>query len=87
MYILMRMNTKVQKWGNSLAVRLPSDIAKKLSITDGTSVRLSEKNGVVELSRITKPESYSLKELLARITPENMHAEVDWGAPVGKEIW
>ena len=81
------MNTKVQKWGNSLAVRLPSDIAKKLSITDGTSVRLSEKNGVVQLSRISKPESYSLKELLSRITPENMHEEVDWGAPVGKEIW
>ena len=81
------MNTKVQKWGNSLAVRLPSELAKKLSVTDGTSVRLTERNGVVELTRVKKPEAYSLKELLSRITPENMHAETDWGVPVGKEIW
>ncbi len=81
------MTTKVQKWGNSLAVRLPSDIAKKLSLTSGTTVRLVQKGDTVELMAVKKPATYSLHDLVSRITPENSHDEFDWGAPMGKELW
>jgi len=80
------MATKVQKWGNSLAVRLPREMAEKFNLGEGTPVSISPKSHGI----LIKPEGkrkLSLSELVADITPENRHKEVDWGRPRGKEVW
>lgn len=80
------METKIQKWGNSLGVRIPKTIAEEAGIEPGSVVQLSMKNG----SLVMKParrKKYKLEDFVRRITPENVHEEVDFGAPVGKEIW
>jgi antitoxin MazE len=80
------MKATIQKWGNSLALRIPKSFATHSSITQGTVVDLSLDNGrmIVEPS---KEHEYSLEYLLSRVTKKNLHSEVDFGAPVGKEVW
>jgi len=80
------MPTKVQKWGNSLAVRLPREMAEKFELGEGSPVVIRpERRGIV--IKPAKKQKLSLRELVARITPENRHKEVDWGKPRGREIW
>ena len=80
------MQTMIQQWGNSLALRIPKAFAQQARVKKGSRVRLTvEKNRLViepvEKNKIT------LKSLLAGVTPENIHPETDWGRPMGKEIW
>jgi antitoxin MazE len=79
------MKTEVQKWGNSLAVRIPKSFAAQTGIDRGSVVDLS----LVEGSIVIVPEapSYRLDELLAKVTKENIHEEVEFGPPMGKEVW
>ena len=80
------MLTKVQKWGNSVALRIPKAFADEMQMTADTAVELSIEGGKLVISPVERLE-YSLEELLAQITPENLYDEVDWGAPVGQEVW
>jgi antitoxin MazE len=80
------MQTMIQQWGNSLALRIPKAFAQQTKVKKGSRVRfIVEKNRLViepvEKNKIT------LKSLLAGVTPENIHPETDWGKPMGKEIW
>ena len=79
------MKARIQKWGNSLALRIPKSFAAHSNIEQGSVVDLSLDNGRI----IVEPaqEQYSLEELLARVTKKNLHSEVDFGLPVGKEVW
>ena len=79
------MNTQVGKWGNSLAVRIPATYAKELDLEDGAELEVTRVAGGL-LLRLPKRE-YTLEELLAQITPENIHGETDWGPAVGREAW
>lgn len=79
------MNQIAQKWGNSLAVRIPKAFAEQAKIREGTPLEISVEDGRVILQ--PQRRKYTLEEMLAGITDENMHAPVDWGAPVGREIW
>ncbi|WP_100012837.1 AbrB/MazE/SpoVT family DNA-binding domain-containing protein [Lentibacillus sediminis] len=79
------MITTAQKWDDSIWVRIPEEIAEKYGIREGLEVEVnSEEQGI-----IIKPinQEPTLKELLAKCTPENQHEEIDWGKPEGKEIW
>lgn len=80
------MLTKVQKWGNSVALRIPKAFADEMQMTAETAVEMSIEDGKLVISPVEHPQ-YVLEELLAQITPENLHDEVDWGAPVGRETW
>lgn len=80
------MLTKVQKWGNSIAVRIPKAFADEMHITAETTVEIRVEDGKLVIESVGRPV-YTLDELLAGITPENLHEEVDWGEPVGKETW
>ena len=80
------MIAKIQKWGNSLGVRIPKNIAQDAQIQEGCSVELSVEEGRLIIVPLKK-RKYTLKELVDGITPENMHGEFDWGPPVGKEAW
>ncbi len=78
------MLTKVQKWGNSLAVRIPSAFAKEIGLSPDTKVELKIENNKLV---IIPDKKEHLEKLLEQITPENVHSEVDWGGKVGKEEW
>lgn len=80
------METTIQKWGNSLAVRLPKAVTQKLALRPGSRVRVHEEKREVIISPARKIEK-SLKDLVAMITPENRHGETDWGRPRGREVW
>jgi antitoxin MazE len=77
--------TKVQKWGNSIGVRIPKAIAQDAEIQEGASVELRVEDGRLVIVPVRR--KYTLAELVSKITPENCHPETDWGPPLGKEIW
>ena len=80
------MQTMIQQWGNSLALRIPKAFAQQAKFKKGSRVRFTiEKNRLV-IEPVEK-EKITLKSLLAGVTPENIHPETDWGKPMGKEIW
>ena len=78
------MTATIQKWGNSLALRLPRAVAQQISVEDGDSVELKVDDDTLVIRPARK--RYQLAALLRRMTPENTHAETDWGQPVGKEL-
>jgi antitoxin MazE len=80
------MKTAVQQWGNSLAVRIPKAFANQARVRKGTPVRISLEKGRMILTPVNE-RTPSLKQLLARVTKENIHAETDWGFAQGKELW
>ncbi|GGK25621.1 multidrug transporter MatE [Caldalkalibacillus thermarum] len=77
------MTTKVQKWGNSLAVRIPSQIAEQLQIRQGSEMEIVVANGAITFR--PKKKKPALDELLAKVTPENRHNEIDLGVE-GNEL-
>jgi len=80
------MQIQVQKWGNSLAIRIPKSLAIDTKIENGSVVDLALVKGKLVASPVAEPE-YTLEQLLAGITEENRHTEVDTGVALGKEIW
>lgn len=81
------MTATIQKWGNSLAVRIPITLAREVHLDDNSSVDVTVENGKLVIALATSQESASerLKRLVAGITPENRHPETIYGANVGKE--
>ena len=80
------MVVRVQKWGNSLAVRIPKPVAEEAAIAEGTRVNLSLERGRLVATPVREPRE-SLKELLRKVTVKNRHRETDFGAPRGREAW
>jgi antitoxin MazE len=80
------MKTRVQKWGNSLAVRIPKSFAAEAGLQANAPVELSLTKGALVVKPIA-PQPLTLKELLAGITDDNLPGEWDTGPAVGKEIW
>lgn len=80
------MKVTIQKWGNSLALRIPKSFAAHSRIEQGSQVDLSLENGRMIVDA-TKGQEYSLEDLLARVSKKNLHSEVDFGAPMGREVW
>jgi antitoxin MazE len=80
------MKARIQKWGNSLALRIPKSFASHSNIEQGSVVDLTLDRGRM-IVEATKHQEYSLEELLAQVTRNNLHSEVDFGAPAGKEVW
>jgi antitoxin MazE len=80
------MKTVVQQWGNSLALRIPKAFAEQTRIKKGSPVSLTVKDGRMLVQPLRR-RTYTLQELVSKITPENRHPETDWGRPMGKETW
>jgi antitoxin MazE len=80
------MRTRVQKWGNSLAVRIPKAFADEIGLDIEQEVELTLSDGKLLLVPVMQP-AMTLEALLADITPDNLHAEVDSNKPVGNEMW
>jgi antitoxin MazE len=80
------MQATVQKWGNSLALRLPKPFTSQINIDEHSLVEIILEGNQIIIKPIRAPE-INLDELLAAITPENLHVEILTGDAVGKEIW
>jgi antitoxin MazE len=79
------MVTRVQKWGNSLALRIPRSFAMQAKVAAGTAVDIAVEKGQLVVRPVG--QRYRLRDLLKSVSPRNVHAEVRTGRPVGREIW
>jgi len=82
------MVTKVQKWGNSQGLRLTRQLLEDAHISVGDDVDVTIRKGTIIIAPIRRVRGKrSLQELVSRI-PKNYEAEeVNWGEPVGREVW
>lgn len=80
------MRIQIQKWGNSLALRIPKAFAEDTGVEEGTAVDLSISKGKL-VAIPAKRRKLSLRQLLSRVNKLNLHGEVDSGPPVGSEVW
>lgn len=80
------MKTRIQKWGNSLALRIPKSFAHEAGLEQNTPVEVSLEDG--KLVIVATPQSrLTLGRLLAQVTKDNRHAEFDTGHATGNEVW
>jgi antitoxin MazE len=80
------LQTKIQKWGNSLGLRIPRAFAAEAQVEEGATVELSVDNGRL-LVRPLRVRKYSLTALLRKVSRRNLHGEVSMGKAVGRELW
>ncbi|MEN9848318.1 MAG: hypothetical protein RL368_1058 [Pseudomonadota bacterium] len=80
------MQATVQKWGNSLALCLPKPFTSQINIDEHSLVEIILEGNQIIIKPI-RPPKINLDELLAAITPEDLHVEISTGDAVGKEIW
>jgi antitoxin MazE len=80
------MKTRVQKWGNSLALRIPKAFASEVGLQNESSVDVSLDEGKLVVRPLSSPKP-TLRQLMARVTKANLHHEVDTGAAAGNEAW
>lgn len=80
------MQARVQRWGNSLAIRIPKPFALEIGLEQNTLVIVTISEGKLLLEPIVEPK-YTLEQLLAEVTEDNLPHEVDTGEAVGNEVW
>jgi antitoxin MazE len=80
------MQTKLQKWGNSLGLRIPKSFAIEAGMEAGSDVDLSIRSGELRV-RSVRVRRLSLAALLRKVTKKNLHASVETGEPLGREAW
>ncbi len=94
MYLLCRydlaaeeraLRTRIAKWGNSLALRLPRKLAEDIRLVEGATVDLRVEGDALVV--VPARKKYRLSDLLAETKAEARQAETEWGAPRGKEAW
>lgn len=76
----------IQKWGNSLGVRIPKPLAQDASLKEGVAIEMSVQDGRLILEA-QKPQRYQLDTLLKSVNSKNIHKEIAVGNPVGRETW
>lgn len=86
LFVDTAMKTRIQKWGNSLALRIPKPFAEEARLVEDATVDLTVRNGKLVVVAVEGPDE-TLENLVARITAENRHGETDTGRPVGHEVW
>jgi len=81
------MLIKVQKWGNSLALRIPKSFANEVRLKPGSNIDLSLKDGKLIIEPVPDEKEYVLEDLLSKVNESNIHKEYSFGKTSGKEIW
>ncbi len=79
------MKTQLARWGNSLGLRIPRSVVVDANVAEGDEVDVVVQAGAI----VVRPSvrRYSLEELVNGIAPRTKHTDVDWGPPVGDEVW
>jgi antitoxin MazE len=80
------MKTKIQRWGNSLAVRIPKALAQETTLDEGDEVNVRAEEDRIVVER-RQPGKYRLSDLMAGVTKANRHEAADFGKPQGREVW
>jgi antitoxin MazE len=80
------MLTRIQKWGNSLGLRIPKSFAAEVEVEAGSTVDIRVENGDLVI-RPLRRKQYVLSELLEGVNSRNLHEEISTGDPVGREAW
>ena len=80
------MKARVQKWGNSLALRIPKSFADEIGLGQNSSIQLMIKEGALVVMPEPEPE-WRLEDLLKKVTQDNIHREWETGAAEGDELW
>jgi len=80
------MRTRVQKWGNSLALRIPKSFATEIGLQRNSTVELSLVEGRLVIMPVVE-SALTLEHLLAQVTEGNLHGEIETGPAVGREAW
>lgn len=80
------MKTKVKKWGNSLAVRIPGALAREAGFVEDGDAEISVSGGKVIMAPVQR-KKYDLRELLGKVKKSNLHKETGTGKPRGREEW
>jgi len=80
------MRTRIQKWGNSLALRIPKSFATEVGLQKETAIEISLADGKLVITPVAEPK-LTLNQLLAKVTEENLHHEVNTGPAAGNEMW
>jgi antitoxin MazE len=78
------MSAKIQKWGNSLGIRIPKSVAEKMKLTENSEVEVEHKNGAIII--FPAKRKFSLEELVNQITKENIHHDEELKSE-GNEVW
>ena len=82
------MITKIQKWGNSQGVRLSKDLLSDVDISVGDEVDVAAREGILVVRPVRRVRGrYDLRKLVSRISRRYKQKELDWGPPVGREVW
>ncbi|MEO8209384.1 MAG: AbrB/MazE/SpoVT family DNA-binding domain-containing protein [bacterium] len=79
------MTTKIRKWGNSLALKIPKSFANATKIDEGAEIKLSLSEDKIIITKKQTPK-YTLKELVSKINDNNIHKEINFDPPMGKEL-
>jgi antitoxin MazE len=79
------MKSRIAKWGNSLAARIPKSLVSELDLVEGAEVQIAVVDGSIIITPVSS--NYHLEDLVRGITAENRHSETDWGNPQGAETW
>lgn len=77
----------LSKWGNSLALRVPKDVLARSGLKEGDAFFVEVGDQAITFRRARKIRRYRMEEVLDSLHSVEEHPEVDWGTPVGKEIW
>ena len=80
------MRTRVQKWGNSLAIRIPKPFATEIGLQRNSPVEMSLVDGRLVIVPVVEPTP-TLERLLAQVSEDNLHGEIETGPATGKEVW
>lgn len=84
--IVDTMRARIQKWGNSLALRIPKSVAQEAGLVQGCEIDVKAHKGGLTI-RPRKNKSYTLAQLLRGTDPRKSRPLVDWGPPQGREVW
>jgi antitoxin MazE len=80
------VRTRIQRWGNSLAVRIPKSFAEQAGLAEHAAIDMSLTDGKLSIERVVEPD-LTLEHLLSGVTDENLHSEIETGQAVGNEVW
>jgi antitoxin MazE len=81
------MRGKVSRWGNSLAIRIPKSLVDEVGFGEDDQIEIRVESSKLVVARATTREEFTLDELLDQIPEGLQDEEVDWGPPVGREVW
>ena len=79
----MGARSHVARWGSSLAVRIPKPVAEQWGVREGSRIEMVPRGDRL----VMRKETHDLDEMLARMSPETLHDEVDTGPARGREVW